>query len=343
MSMSPLFPNRRDVTGTLALGAAAAALPFGPGVFAAPAGRWMSAAQVPVATQEVYPCAHKGKLWLAGGIAGGVVPGISKRVDIYDPQTDSWTRGPDLPTVRHHVTLASTQGRLHAIGGYKGSLTGGLWRMRSTVWALNEAAGAWEKSTYLPAPQAEMTTGVMGRLIHIAGGRKLKGKANRNRRDHVDVGDHYAFDPKQNEWQERAPLSTPRNSAAGGIVGHYFYVVGGRNGSGNLAVNEVYDSEEDKWRAAKPMPKAQAGLAGAMLNGKLYVFGGEVFQPEPGVFREAWVYDPQADDWSALPHMPTPRHGLGAVALGGKIYVVSGAIKPGGSGRSKANEVFVPG
>ncbi|MFP3943830.1 MAG: Kelch repeat-containing protein, partial [Alphaproteobacteria bacterium] len=107
--------------------------------------------------------------------------------------------------------------------------------------------------------------------------------------------------------------------------------------------HHVYDPKEDKWRTAAPMPKAQAGLGGAVLNGRLYVFGGEIFDPEPAVFKEAWVYDPKADKWDALPPMPTPRHGLGAVALGDRIYCTAGATKPGGSGRSRANEAFVAG
>jgi N-acetylneuraminic acid mutarotase len=335
--------TRRDVAAGLAAGAALTALPFRSAGAETMTG-WSKAADVPIATQEVYPCAHKGRLWLAGGIASGMVtPFISDRVDIYDPQTDSWSSGPKLPEARHHVTLMSLNGLLYAIGGHYGSIPGGVWQMRKTVWRLNEETQKWENSLFLPEPQAEMVTAVLQGRIHIAGGRKMKGEKDGNRSDHKDVGDHFAFDPDQNEWQVRPPLPMPRNSAAGGVIGHYFHVAGGRDDSGNLPDHHVYDPKEDKWRTAAPMPQAQAGLGGAVLKDKLYVFGGEVFSPKPAVFKEAWVYDPQSDKWGALPPMPTPRHGLGAVELGGKIYCVAGATKPGGSGRSKANEVLVAG
>jgi len=336
-------PTRRSVTAGLAAGVALAALPLR-SAWSRTMTRWTQAADVPVATQEIYPCAHKGKLWLAGGIASGMVtPFISDRVDISDPATDSWSPGPKLPEPRHHVTLISLSDALYAIGGHYGSLTGGIWQMRKTVWRLNEKTNAWEDAPFLPAPQAEMVTAVCQGRIHIAGGRKKKGAKDGKRSDHMDTGDHYTFDPEGEKWQPRAPLPTPRNSAAGGVIDGLFYVAGGRDDSGNLPLNDVYDPKEDKWRTAAPLPQAQAGLGGSVLGNKLYVFGGEVFSPEPGVFKEAWAYDPETDEWSPLPHMPTPRHGLGAVALGGKIYAVGGATKPGGSGRSKANEVLAAG
>ena len=43
-------------------------------------------------------------------------PGIAT-VEIYDPATDSWSRGADMPTPRADLTVNEVEGKLYAIGG----------------------------------------------------------------------------------------------------------------------------------------------------------------------------------------------------------------------------------
>lgn len=340
--------SRRSAAQMIAAGAASAMLPGRARTQGADGGplpgAWADAADVPVATQEVYPAALDGEIYLAGGIASGnLTPYISDELFIYapaSPASKAWRAGPDLPDPRHHVTLMPLEGRLYAIGGYYGSVLGGIWQMKPTVWALAPDTGRWSEAPKLPHPQAEMTSAVLEGRIHCVGGRRLAGEANSERGDHRDVADHLVFDGAG--WTGAAPAPTRRNSAAGGVTGGMFYIAGGRNETGNLAATEVYDPAEDRWRSLQPMPLAQAGCAGAVMGGRLYVFGGEIFSPHSGVFEEAWEYDPEADAWRAMAPMPTPRHGLGAVAVDGRIHVIAGAMEPGGRARSTAHEVFTP-
>ncbi|MGF1607148.1 MAG: Kelch repeat-containing protein [Rhodothalassiaceae bacterium] len=327
---------------TAMIGAAAAALASGRSGRAAAGGGWSPGPALPIATQEVYPTEHQGLLYLAGGIASwNAGPFISARVDIYDPAGKAWSRGPDLPQARHHVTLLSTGETLYAIGGHYGAIPGGLWQMRDTVWTL--AKDGWADGVALPQPQAEMTSAVLDGRLHLVGGRHIRASANQDRSDHGDVTDHLVFDPDTNRWQRAAPASRPRNSAAGGVLRGRFHIVGGRQEADNMTLHEAYDPMEDKWFEMAPLPKPQAGLAGAVLDGMLYVFGGEIFQPRRGVFAEAWMYDLMADRWQPIADLPTPRHGLGAVRLGEAIHVVAGATEPGGSGRSPAHEIYRAG
>lgn len=309
---------------------------------AAASGRWRSAAPLPIATQEVYPAANKGTLYVAGGIAQGTLtPYIAKDVQAYDPAADKWSEGPKLPEERHHISLASHTDRLYAIGGYYGSLTGGVWQIRDTVWRLSEDGKAWESVATMPKAHAEMITAVLGDKIHLIGGRRRKSEGG-SRSDYVDINDHVVFDPVAGSWETLRPDLTERNSAATALIDGKIYVAGGRNATGNVPNHSVYDPKTDQWAALAPMPKPQAGLGGAALGGRFYVFGGEIFQPEAAVFADVWEYDPAKDAWTAMASMPTPRHGHGAVTIGEEIFVVAGAIRPGGSGRSTANEVFKP-
>jgi N-acetylneuraminic acid mutarotase len=66
-----------------------------------------------------YPISHaalvaaEGRLYLIGGRWAG----NQRDVAIYAPSTDTWRRGPDLPTARSGLTAAYLAGRLHVGGG----------------------------------------------------------------------------------------------------------------------------------------------------------------------------------------------------------------------------------
>lgn len=307
-------------------------------VRAAQAG-WQQAAPLPFATQEIYPAAHAGRLYLAGGIAARMgVPYFTSRCVSYEPGTDSWRDEPSLPEDLHHVALVSSGNELYAIGGFNGGYSH-VWRMRAAVYRLT--ATGWEPIAPLPRPQAEgvAALGPNG-LIHYVTGQAQRGEANSKRSDHQEVSTHLCFDPADGRWRQLAPIPTPRNSATGGWLSGQLVVTGGRTAAGNLAVTEVYDPRTDSWHAAAALPLPQAGTAGAVAGSRLHVFGGEIFTPEAGVFAEAWRYSLPDDHWQPLPDLPTPRHGLGAVTLGNRIHVVGGATKPGGSGTSDQHEVL---
>jgi N-acetylneuraminic acid mutarotase len=157
--------------------------------------------------------------------------------------------------------------------------------------------------------------------------------------DRKNSGENQEYDPATDRWKKLAPIPTPRDHLAAGVVNGKLYAVGGRvEGSyaRNLAINEEYDSAANRWRERAPMPTARSGIGAAVLNGKIFVFGGE---SPSGTFNQTESYDPDKNNWETWAPMPTPRHGLGAAARGNQIYAISGGPKPGGS-FSSANEVF---
>lgn len=220
---------------------------------------WQEAAPLPFATQEIYPAAHNGRLYLAGGIAARLgVPYFTNRCISYDPASDSWQDEPPLPEDLHHVALVSTGRDLYAIGGFNGGYTH-VWRMRDTVYQLTDEG--WRPMSSLPRPQAEgvATFGPTG-LIHYVTGQSQRAEANTDRSDHHEVNEHLVFDPSDGRWRK-------------------------------LAVTEIYDPETDAWHSAAPLPLPQAGTAGTVAAGRLHIFGGEIFTPEAGVFRSLAIHN----------------------------------------------------
>jgi N-acetylneuraminic acid mutarotase len=306
-------------------------------------GTWSTALSLPEAVQEIYPCAHGGRLHLAGGFIAteGRISGPTASHYSWGVGETVWRKETPLPIARHHPHMVSFQGRLLAIAGFESPNADAAWSIQNTGWVLN--GDVWEDFPALPAPAAEAVVAKTGDgVLHLAGGRTWAAKNQTGGwRDHVDTDHHFVLSDINRPWESAAPCPHKRNSTAGAVIDGQLHIVGGRQvGGGNLVHHTVYDYKEDRWRDAAPMPQAQGGLAAASLGGKLYAFGGEYFDNGGGVYPECWVYDPKSDSWSALPDMPNPRHGLGAVTLGEKIYVIGGALQASGVETSALVEVF---
>jgi N-acetylneuraminic acid mutarotase len=309
---------------------------------------WRALSQMPASAQEIYPTLWNGKIVVAGGFAGTANgPWVTDKAFLYDPDTDAWTVGPELPAPRHHPQLAVAGGALHAVGGFvfKPDPTQGTWEMQAGAWVYDETESRWAEAPSLPAPRAEAVPLAFDGRFHLIGGRAPAGSANANWGDHADVAEHLVLDPALGRWETLAPAPTARNSAAGVVLEGKIYVVGGRRvDAGNNAELEVYDSGADRWDGLAPMPQGQGGLAAGVIGGRIVAFGGEFFGPGGGgVYPETWVYDPARDAWEPGPAMLTPRHGLGGVSLGDRIYAIGGATEDGARGTSAALEMLTLG
>ncbi len=139
-------------------------------------GMWRDLGPEPIPSRTAAAAVLDGKLWLIGGgsrepkltVEGApdtAVEARGGRVDVYDPATETWSRGPDLPVARFgHVAVVS-DGALHVVGGrdaYGETLSDHL--------VLED--GAWAASDPLPAPRAGSAAAALpgGRFIVAGGG-----------------------------------------------------------------------------------------------------------------------------------------------------------------------------
>jgi len=297
---------------------------------------WVEKPSMPMPMQEIYPAVFGDEIYVGGGFVQSSKPAFasyspSQETYIYNPERRLWRQGPTLPEARHHLGMVSNRSTLFAIGGFYG-VKGNAWQLRNTVFTLAKNGKEWSNGPMLPSPQAESVYGMIEDNIHVVGGKRPEPETGQVK----DTNKHYIL--LQNEhWEEAAPASMIRNSAAGAVIGDRFYVVGGR-GSGSYHLNnkfiEAYDPKHDKWESLKPAPFAAAGHAATAHDGKLYIFGGEIFGPGANwktgkVYSNVWCYDPHSDEWKEEYAMPQNRHGLGAVTLNDKIYILGGGQQSG--------------
>ena len=332
--------TRRSVVG------AALAAGLAPRLAAQDTASWRPAASLPVRTQEIYPAALNGRIYLAGGLspdAGREGIGILDRVFAWTPSEpeSGWQDIAPLPEPRHHPNLVAHAGAIYAAGGFH-AVEGGAWGMLDTMTRYDPETDSWTEMRPLPLPYGETVAASLATGLHLATGRQPAGTANAQWTDHADSGAHYVYDASEDRWREAAPNPNPRNSAAGGVISGRLHVVGGRRvNAGNNADHEAYDPVSDRWDSLAPMPQSQGGLAAAVAGGRLYAFGGEFFNDQGGgVYPEVWIYDPDHDVWRAGPEMRTPRHGLGGLAIGRDIYSIAGATGASARGTSGIVEVL---
>ena len=300
---------------------------------------WSTAAPLPIQVQELYPTVHKGKLYVAGGIASKLsVIYFTNSFYSYDPVSNQWQEETSLPEKLHHAALVSTGDRLFLVGGFNGGYSH-VWRMRNKVYEYVNKE--WVETTHLPKPQAEGVLTALDGDIHLVSGQSPKGDANSTRSDHLEITTHLVWQADAKSWQSAAPIPIACNSATGGWVDQQLIVTGGRTSKGNYDHTQIYDKQKDSWRAAAPLPLPQAGTASVEVDRGIIVFGGEIFTPEAGVFKNVWRYNIDQDEWTALPDLITPRHGLGAGKIGDQIFVVGGATEPSGKGTSNVNEILI--
>jgi N-acetylneuraminic acid mutarotase len=297
---------------------------------AATQGRWATRAPLPLPRSEMaWATAKDGRMHVLGGYA-------EQRVDrpyhhVYDPAANRWIDAPPLPRGANHVGVAVLDGKLYAVGGHLDQnrkpdprsfvLEGETWR---------EIA---------PLPQRCGAVALVGyeARIHSIGGAIGDTTASKK-----SVDWHWAYDPKDDKWTDRAPLPTGRDHTGTLVVNGLVHVIGGRvdNFHTNSNLHHTYEGKTDRWTFRNPLPTARSGHGAVLYRDRIFIMGGEGTNR---VFGQNEAFDPKTDRWESYAPMLTPRHGMGAVAIGDSIYVAGGGPIMGGSIQSALNEAFTLG
>jgi N-acetylneuraminic acid mutarotase len=256
-------------------------------------------------------------------IGGQDDQGFSTEVDIYQPSTRQWVRGPNLPDPGGLGMAAATSldGRIFVFG-----VVG-----TSSVLSLTPGPNAnWQPAAPMPTPRSFMgaATGKDGK-IYVVGG------SNASHNCSLNVLEIY--NPATNQWTTGAPMPTPRCTmgVARGGDGRIYAIGGATSTGGGLNVVEAYSPAKDSWVRRAPLPTRRSNLSAAANGaGLIYAIGGGT---SSGYVRTTNVYSPSRNVWWT--EQPTQIAHVDAAAATGKnsrIFIIGG-LKTGG-GTSAAVE-----
>lgn len=269
-------------------------------------------------------------------------------VQFYNIGKNSWRTAAPLPLPLNHANGAAVGNKIYVLGGMTAGLndTGSPfnWAPTSGSWVYDQGENSWAKIQSMPESEARgaAAVGVYKNVIYLAGGiiSLLESVATVS-----------AFDTVAGKWislpAAAKALPAPRDHAGASVVGHTFYVLGGRDHGNNNTRDTVFALDLHDlaagWITKKgKLPTARGGLAAATIGTKVYTFGGEGNPAtESGVFNQTEVYDTEKDSWKKLGPMKLPRHGTSAVAIDGRVYIPGGGIVAGG-GPVDTLDVFEP-
>lgn len=286
-----------------------------------PPSPWVRLADMPAGRAKFGVAALDGRLYVVGGYD------TLKQVLVYDIAADRWQDGPPLLRGTDNVAALAAGGKVYALGGEAGT----------AVQVFDPRSDRWSAGPPLPTRRFASAAAELRGRLHLAGGWNTSNSAS------ASLASQEVFDLAAQAWmRDAAPLQTPRNAAAAGVVDGRLVVTGGRTpgiravDQRPLASTEIYDPANNRWAEGAPLPTARGSLAAAVLDGKLYTFGGETAARE--VSDDVERFD--GVRWQVLPPMPLAVHGLGAVAHGGAIYVMGGFTGPSDAVGSESRALY---
>lgn len=275
-------------------------------------------------------------------------------VELYDIPSDTWRAVASAPFAVNHPNVATVGGRVYLLGGLVDAPElGDLafdWEASGESYVYDPAEDTWSELEAMPrgTERGSAIIGVHGDMIYLAGGMTT---LRPGYQDAVSIVT--AFNTTSGSWQ-RLPASAAnipmgRQHSAGGIVGDFFYVVGGRGFGidsiqGTVVSLDLNDLEAGWMETQGQMPTPRGGLSAAVVNGSFFTFGGEGNpDEETRVFSNGEAWDIETQEWRVLEYMPVPRHGTVAVAVGGRVYIPGGGLRLGGAETSQHFDAYVVG
>jgi len=131
--------------------------------------RWTKRANMPTPRDSLAAVAVDGKIYAVGGKVmrilrpGAVAIELLPTVEVYDPETGTWTRATDMPTKRDSFAISAVNKKLYAIGG-------GFHEHLSVVEEYTLAADTWVRLADMPTARGELSASAVDGRIYVVGG-----------------------------------------------------------------------------------------------------------------------------------------------------------------------------
>lgn len=193
--------------------------------------------------------------------------------EIYDPEQDSWEKGPDLLQPHDYPACAILNNEIYILGGHHPKATeGGPQTDPGFAFCekLNLRKGTWEEIPSLNYPRFALSAGTVGGKIAAFGGVAFSSKGF----SEYDVIETYDLDA--NRWSSDPTFTLPWPAAAqGGMVfNQSIYLFGGYNPEGIHPHAAFYNPADNEWELLPPMDEPRAAFTPVVVNKEVFLAGG---------------------------------------------------------------------
>ena len=249
---------------------------------------WHKAADMPTPRIGAEAAVFSNQIYVFGGFSRNK-PGDfndKKTVEMYDPQTDTWVKKRDMPTLRARFTTAVADGKIYVIGGIVLDKKLGKQVITGLVEVYDPLTNRWEKRANMLIEREYPATEVVGGKIYVVGGYILQQGALANR----FTRSIEEYNPKTNKWRKLPDMPMLKGWFASVVVDNEIYTIGGVSldaGIKRIDAVDVYNPTANNWRVGEPITIAKTTTP-AVANGTIYLFGGLMDQGKFSPIVEAY-------------------------------------------------------
>ncbi len=210
--------------------------------------------------------------WLIGGRIGSHPGMVTSNVWIFNLDSKTWRRGPQLPIPGAGGGAALVNNKIHWFGGLDVNANCDV--SNHFVYDLNMQSAGWQNITgvaAMPSPRNHFSTAVHNGIIYAIGGQL--GHDNCPGRGGIDVNLVHAFNPSTNTWSAKAGLPANQSHAEGAtfVYQNAIYMIGGK-----LNGNKVFrfDPQNNDWDTVMNLPNALLAPVARVIDNQLIVSSG---------------------------------------------------------------------
>ncbi|MEO0513828.1 MAG: kelch repeat-containing protein [Planctomycetota bacterium] len=295
----------------------------------------------PIQSYERQTAFVNGKVYAFGGFVPGF--GVTKRLDIFDPVTNTWTTGSPLPDglTESHAGVTHDGKTVYLVGGFEGDFDANNdppQPVNNRVWAYDTTTDTYTELARLPDLRGNMTAAVVGRELHAFGGNTED--RNTNSVDHwvLQLGATDSTTDDGAVWERRSDVPDARDHASHVVLDGKIYYIAGEFGHDLIHIQtpllHVYDPVTDAWTRLADAPTAKSHGEGMTFHfvqdGRIYFVGGQSGSGDDFVgTREISSYDPVENVWTV--NVPLPIEIQGGIVFptdDGRVIATLGGIFP---------------
>ena len=282
---------------------------------------WTTGLSSPSAHTEAQTAVISGRFYRFGGYDGNY--SAVRRVERYDPATNTWTRFGDMPIGLSHSGAAVVGTKVWFAGayaervGFPGQQDIGI----KGVYVYDSVTDTWGRGPDLPDVRGAGNMANVNGVLYFIGGETTA---------RVDQSTVWALDTNNVAagWVRKTDIPEARNHFGIAALDGKIYVFGGQTGHDDAAVplktSYVYDVAANTWtrKADMPSPISHIQESVVVYKSKIYAFGGN--NPVNVINSIAREYDPATDKWRLLSDIPSARSGASAAVIGDTFYLNGG-------------------
>jgi hypothetical protein len=236
---------------------------------------WSQGAAPPLEIHHFQPVSYQGRIYVAGALTGKFpVEAPVPYILIYDPASDTWTKGPEIPEARRRGAAgAVVRGdKLYLICGIVNGHTGSY-----VNWfdELDLRSGRWTELPDAPRTRDHFQAASIGDELYAAGGRTSSYETQET--GSLTIGQVDVFNFASGKWTILSrELPTRRAGTFTVALGDRLIVLGGESAVQREAHAEVeaFRTSTGLWEKLPPLAQGRHGTGVILYQGQIYTAAG---------------------------------------------------------------------